>query len=276
MRINRNKLVITALLLALITTGCGLDALGVEVPDIGDTEISVSSEDVKEAVERASEVTKEVAEKVKEKADEAEITQKVEDAAKIGAEKLQSAGEAGAEKLKESMKQGVKKGLESAKDIDDEKVHEILNETLKSAMQSGKPGALTSSADLELTDIDGKGKNYSFTYGGEEFSATYKTDNWKIVDSYRIDNEADMKIICQSLIDEHPVHGKDMVSYRTADDMVYEWQLHNIAYAFLSDDETLINKAKDVDFNPEDQGRTLEELYYSRTGKELNIEDFLH
>ncbi len=134
---------------------------------------------------------------------------------------------------------------------------------------------MSSTSDIRLVDTDGKGSNYIFTYAGEEFSAIYSEDNWKIVDSYKINEEADMMIICQALIDEHPVHGRDMVSYRVPDDMVYEWTLHNMAYAFVSDDETMRNKAKDVDFDPEDQGRTFEEIYKSRTGKEFDFSDIL-
>ena len=136
-------------------------------------------------------------------------------------------------------------------------------------------GLLTSASDIKLVNTDGKGSNYSFTYNGEEFSAIYTTDNWKIVDSYKINEEADMMIICQALIDEHPIHGSDMVSYRTADDMVYEWIMHNMAYAFISDDETLRKKAKDVDFDPEDQGKSFDEIYKSRTGKELDLNSIL-
>lgn len=141
--------------------------------------------------------------------------------------------------------------------------------------ESASTAFLSSTSDIRLVDTDGKGSNYIFTYAGEEFSAIYSEDNWKIVDSYKINEEADMMIICQALIDEHPVHGRDMVSYRVPDDMVYEWTLHNMAYAFVSDDETMRNKAKDVDFDPEDQGRTFEEIYKSRTGKEFDFSDIL-
>lgn len=50
-----------------------------------------------------------------------------------------------------------------------------------------------------------------------------------------------MTLICQALADEHPVHGADLVSYRTAEDMAYEWQQHNIAYQLLSDDSPFRN-----------------------------------
>ena len=36
------------------------------------------------------------------------------------------------------------------------------------------------------------------------------------------------------------------------------------------------NKAKDVDLNPADQGKTLAEMYEIKTGKKLSISDLLH
>ncbi len=136
-------------------------------------------------------------------------------------------------------------------------------------------GILESSSDIGLTDTDGAGKNYTFLYGKEEFTAIYTPDNWKILDSYRVESEADMIIICQALIDEHPIHSKDLTGYRTADDMAYEWQIHNMAYAFLEDDDELKAHSRDVDFDPKDQGLTIEEFYKSRTGKDLDLKEFL-
>ena len=136
-------------------------------------------------------------------------------------------------------------------------------------------GILTSAEDINLQDVDGQGTNYSFTYNSENYSAVYRTDNWTIYNSYKISSMSDMTIICQALIDIHPIHGRDMSSYRSADDMVYEWMQHNIAYAALPDDSELKSHARDVDFNPEDQGRSFEELYKDRTGKDLDINDIL-
>ncbi len=130
---------------------------------------------------------------------------------------------------------------------------------------------ITSAADLKFHET-GSGK-YSFTYGGDDYSATYTTDHWTIKDSYKINNEHDMTIICQTLIDEHPVHGADMVSYRTADDMVYEWFQHNLIYEVLPSDSQWISHAKDVDFDPKDQNKTFEEIYKDRTGKELTFDE---
>ena len=56
-----------------------------------------------------------------------------------------------------------------------------------------------------------------------------------------------------------------MVSYRTAEDMAYEWIQHNIAYEILSEDSPWKEHVKHVDLNPEDQGKNLKELYKSRT-----------
>ena len=137
-------------------------------------------------------------------------------------------------------------------------------------------GILSSTEDINLRDTDGAGTNYLFTYDGEDFSAIYTPDNWKIRNSYRIENVADMVIICQALIDEHPIHGSDMVSFRDAEDMAYEWLQHDMAYEFLSDDNAFKEKARDVDLDPEDQNKDFEEIYEDRTGKEFDISDFLN
>lgn len=141
--------------------------------------------------------------------------------------------------------------------------------------QPTSDGLLTSASDLNLTPADNEGKNYTFTYDGAQYQAIHTTDHWKIKNSYNITNEADMLIICQALIDLHPIHGNDMVSYRTADDMVYEWQVHNIAYALLSDDDSMKPHVRDVDFDPEDQGRSFDEIYEAHTGKEFDLNKIL-
>lgn len=141
--------------------------------------------------------------------------------------------------------------------------------------QPASDGLLTSASDLNLTPADNEGKNYTFTYDGAQYQAIHTTDHWKIKNSYTITNEADMLIICQALIDLHPIHGNDMVSYRTADDMVYEWQVHNIAYALLSDDDSMKSHVRDVDFDPEDQGRSFDEIYEAHTGKEFDLNKIL-
>lgn len=125
--------------------------------------------------------------------------------------------------------------------------------------------------EIELVDLDGGGKNYSFFYQGEEFLASYTTDNWHIIDSYKIEKREDIMVICQALIEIHPIHGKDRVSYRTAEDMTFEWLQHNLAYDILPKENPWRENAKDVDLDPEDQYRTLKEIYEDRTGKKLEI-----
>lgn len=131
-----------------------------------------------------------------------------------------------------------------------------------------RKGILTGTEDIELHDTDGGNTNFVFTYDGEDYTAVYTYDNWKIIDSYRIINLADMEVICQALIDVNPVHGKDYESYRTAKDMAYEWDQHNIAYDVLPDDNEWKSHVKDVDLNPEDQGKSFLDMYCDRTGKE--------
>ena len=77
--------------------------------------------------------------------------------------------------------------------------------------------------------------------------AEYTPDNWKIRDSYRINDTDAMKEICAALLEIHPIYAADMSSYRTADDMAYEWDQHNIAYSLLPDGSTLKESAADVD-----------------------------
>ncbi|WP_029231627.1 hypothetical protein [Butyrivibrio sp. VCB2006] len=136
-------------------------------------------------------------------------------------------------------------------------------------------GILSSTADIGLMDADGKDTNYIFTYGDVAFAAIHWDDHWKIIDSYLIENSSDMVIICQALIDVHPIHGADMENYRTADDMAYEWLQHNLAYEFLPEGNAWREKSKDVDFNPDDQGKTFIEIYEERTGKEFNFKEIM-
>ena len=123
---------------------------------------------------------------------------------------------------------------------------------------------INSADDINLKDTNGKSKNYSFVYNNETYLATYTKDNWHIKDSYKIRNKHDIKIICEALNNVHKVHGKDMKSYRTADDMMTEWVQHNIAYDYLPEDSSLKSHAKDVDLDPADQGKSLKEMYETR------------
>lgn len=138
------------------------------------------------------------------------------------------------------------------------------------AQDDGKSSA---GEEINLRDIYGGGSNYLFTCNGEDFTAIYYYDNWCIYDSYKITSKRDMKKICQALIDEHPIHGADYESYRTVDDMVYEWKQHNLAHKLLPDDNAWKRTSGNVDFDPEDQGKSLEELYEDRTGEEFNFSD---
>ena len=51
--------------------------------------------------------------------------------------------------------------------------------------------------------------------------------------------------------------------------------MHNLAYEYLEDDDPLKSHVTDVDFDPKDQGITIEEFYKSRTGKDLDVTEFL-
>ncbi|MBR4554251.1 MAG: hypothetical protein IKO27_01515 [Ruminococcus sp.] len=121
-------------------------------------------------------------------------------------------------------------------------------------------GVLGSAEELGLTDTDGGGTNYAFTYKDEAFTAVYTPDNWKIIDSYRVTSYDDMTVICSALKELHPVHGKDMQSYREPEDMAYEWLQHNIAYYTFSDSNPYKANAKDVDIDPADQGLSIMEI----------------
>lgn len=126
---------------------------------------------------------------------------------------------------------------------------------------------ITSKNQIELRDSDGKGQKYTFKYNNEKYTALYTKDNWHIDNSYKIRNKKDITLICAALIDKHPIHSSDKKSYRTAEDMMYEWIEHNIAYDYLPDGNEWKNHAKDVDLNPADQGKSLEEMYEMRLYK---------
>ena len=116
---------------------------------------------------------------------------------------------------------------------------------------------LSSPEDIGLHDTDGNGVDYIFSYGGEEFFALYEPDNWHITDSYKIEYEDDILLICQALISVHPIHSADMQSYRTAEDMAFEWHQHNLAYNHLPDSSEWKSNAKDVDLDSKDEGKGL-------------------
>ncbi|MBR6171900.1 MAG: hypothetical protein IKQ49_01865 [Eubacterium sp.] len=125
------------------------------------------------------------------------------------------------------------------------------------------PAATIGSAEeLSLSTEDSV--HYQFQYHQQSFQAVFEGGVWKIYDSYRIANTQDQVIICRALSDEHPVKDKAGTGYRTADDLSFEWQQHNIAYYLLPDDSPWKKNAKDVDLNPEDQGKTLFQFMLER------------
>lgn len=125
---------------------------------------------------------------------------------------------------------------------------------------------LSSVNDLMLREIDDQEQTYTFLYDGEAYQAIYTTDNWKIIDSYQITNAEDIVIICQALADLHMIHGADMESYRTAEDMAYEWIQHNLAYQLLPANSPWKQSVKDVDIDPADQGKNVYDFYRERVG----------
>ena len=106
---------------------------------------------------------------------------------------------------------------------------------------------------IALYPVDDTGANYALEYGDEVFDVYYEPDVWSV---------------CQVLVDEHPIHGSDYESYRTAEDMAYEWEQHNLAYRLLPEDSPWRDSVSNVDLDPEDQGKSLQELYKGRMADE--------
>ena len=73
-----------------------------------------------------------------------------------------------------------------------------------------------------------------------------------------------MQLICGALIDISPVHGIDLVSYRTAEDMAYEWIQHNIVYTLPMVKDYERERARSVDLDPQHQNQSLLEMYITR------------
>lgn len=138
------------------------------------------------------------------------------------------------------------------------------------------PRKIASANDFALVPTDDYGMGYVFEYDGEEFTAYFDSTSWRVYDSYKITNRDDIIVICQALIDEHPVYGSDWESLRTAEDMAYEWEQHNLAYKALPEDSHWRDDARNVDLDPDDQGKSFRELYEDRTGKRLDIGDYLN
>lgn len=129
---------------------------------------------------------------------------------------------------------------------------------------------LSSKEDLDLESHGGG--DYTFQYADEEYEAEFDTDTWTIRNSYRIKNSGDILLICEALSEEHPVPGRDRESYRTPKDMAFEWEQHNLAYDQLPKGNYWSESAKNVDLDPDDQGKTFKEIYEDRTGKKLDFD----
>lgn len=142
-------------------------------------------------------------------------------------------------------------------------------ETEQAALPATEADTTESSApeDIVLTDT-GDGMHYTFTCRGEEFLAEYTPDNWKIRDSWRITDTGDITAICQALREVHPIHSADYEGWRTAEDMAYEWQQHNLAYQMLPEDSPWKASARDVDIDPKDQGKSVFDFYNERASEE--------
>ncbi len=273
----KKRFLTAALAMTLLLAGCGLNEYKEGLDDANEL-FSGALDAARELAGEAASLTGDaapsassIAEDIKSGLSEATESVPVDEIKDKIKENIKEAGKSAAESVTEAAR-------EAAKDAASEMISKAVSGASSAASSdsnSSSAGILKSTADIELENTDGKGENYRFYYGGDEFSAIYTEDNWKIIDSYLIVSESDMTIICQALIDEHPVHGKDLVSYRTAKDMAYEWQVHNIAYTFMEEDDPQRIKAKDVDFDPKDQGLTLEEFYETRTGKKFDISDIL-
>ncbi|MBE5828504.1 MAG: hypothetical protein E7305_03460 [Butyrivibrio sp.] len=270
----KKKILAAGLVVSLILSGCslsdyneGLDDANELVSGVVDAMSDMAS-GASSVMQDASPTAASIADEVKNSIDvvkDSGVLDEVKENVKDG---VKDAGEKATDAVKQSVKEAAKDALNGASE---DALSDAASKAMSSLDEGSTGGILESAADIELTNTDGNGKNYRFYYAGDEFEAIYTPDNWKVKNSYKIHSEADMIIICQALIDEHPVHGKDLVSYRTAEDMAYEWQIHNMGYAFFTDDENLRNKAKDVDFDPKDQGLTIEDFYESRTGKDFDV-----
>ena len=130
--------------------------------------------------------------------------------------------------------------------------------------------------ELEIKDMDGKNTNYEFVYRDEVYKVLYLNDTWKIYNSYKITNNSDMRKICRALVNIHKIPSSDYKSYRTVDDMVYEWKQHNLAFQVLPAGNSFRDSAKDVDLDPKDQGKSLVEMYEDRTGQKLDLGKILN
>ena len=126
-----------------------------------------------------------------------------------------------------------------------------------------------SAADFALTDNGDD--SYTFNYGGETFSAVftpYIGGDWKIYDSYKITNRADMVIICEKLLAVNKVEGR-ITPCRTAKDMADEWEIHNRGYSLAKSFSmtSAAERLKDVDMDKKDQGKTFDDFLAEFLGR---------
>ena len=139
--------------------------------------------------------------------------------------------------------------------------HLVEEPASTSAEQTGEPRV---APHIALNPVDDAGANYVLEYGDKVLDVYYQPDVWSVYESYLITDHDDLVTICRMLIDEHPIHGSDYESYRTAEDMAYEWEQHNYAYELLPADSPWRESVSNVDLDPEDQGKSLRELYKDR------------
>ena len=144
-------------------------------------------------------------------------------------------------------------------------IKEAVSQKLDEQEQKPSKNRIQSTDDINLRSAGGG--YYYFTYNGEDYKALYSYSTWTIYDSYKITNKKDMKIICQALSDERPVPSRDGQSYRTADDMAYEWDQHNKIHMIAPDGSRTKERTRNVDLDPEDQGKSYKDLYNENLGK---------
>ena len=124
---------------------------------------------------------------------------------------------------------------------------------------------------LNYDGSDDYADNYSFEYGEQTFTAHYTPylgGDWKVVDSYRITNRADMIIICEQLLRENKVQGR-ITQYRTAKDMADEWEIHNKGYTLAAalGMTSAVSRLKDVDMDKKDQGKSFDDFVAEFLGR---------
>ena len=123
-----------------------------------------------------------------------------------------------------------------------------------------------SESDFTLTESgsDYDAERYFFTYGDEKYNATYTPysgGDWKVIDSYKITNRADIVMICEELSKLHRIEGR-ITQYRTAKDMADEWEIHNRGYAVAMNYgmDIAVARLKDVDMDKKDQGKSFDDF----------------